>query len=104
MRALENLDFSFPLGKLTVNPIQVKRVDVETISQHIREIHERNTMGCARIEGYCFFFPFYSSSITGVRMRDLHVSRMTHEHLSASWNTYYKVGLTSDRVCACYLC
>lgn len=55
VRALENLDFSFPLGKLTVNPIQVKRVDVEPISQHIREIHERNTMGCARIEGYCFF-------------------------------------------------
>lgn len=58
VRALENLDFSFPLGKLTVNPIQVKRVDVEPISQHIREIHERNTMGCARIEGYCFFFRF----------------------------------------------
>lgn len=34
-----------------------ERVDMELISQHIRQILERNTMGCAKIEGNCFF-PF----------------------------------------------
>lgn len=32
-----------------------ERVDMELISQHIRQILEKNTMGCAKIEGNCFF-------------------------------------------------
>lgn len=72
-----------------------ERVDMELISQHIRQILERNTMGCAKIEENCFFFSScYSSSITGVCLWDLHESRMSHELFSASWNAYCKVDLT----------
>lgn len=49
------------------------------------------------------FFPFYLSSITGVRMRDLHETGMSHDLFSAGLNAYFKVDLRSERVCSCYL-
>lgn len=49
------------------------------------------------------FFSFYLSSITGVCLRDLHESRMSHELFLANWNAYYKVDLRSEHVCSCYL-
>lgn len=63
-----------------------EKVDMGLISQHIRGILERNTIGCANREENCFFSPFYSSSITGVCLHD---SRMSHELFWASWNAYH---------------
>lgn len=36
-------------------------------------------------------------------MRDLHESGMSHELFLADWNAYYKVDLSSEHVCSCYL-
>lgn len=75
-----------------------ERVDMELISHTLGKKHQGMCQERRKL-----FFTFYLSSITGVRLRDLHESGMSHELFSASWNAYYKVRLCSVHVCSCYL-
>lgn len=72
----KNLDFVFLFFLLALQAYCAsnagERVDMDLISQRISQILEKNAMGCARKEENCFFL-FNLSSITGVRLRDLHL-------------------------------
>lgn len=48
--------FLFPSWQAYCASNAGERVDMELISQRIRQILERNTMGCAKKEENCFFF------------------------------------------------
>lgn len=80
-----------------------ERVDMKLISHALGKFLTEKTLWDVPRQKK-LFISFYSSSITGVYLRDLHESRMSHELFSASWNAYCTADLTSVRVGSCYLC
>lgn len=66
VRTLEIWDFSFSAWQAHSASNAGERVDMELISQHIRQILAKNTMGCANREENCFFpFIYHQLQVCG---------------------------------------
>lgn len=92
--------FPFPLGRLTVHPMQVKGWIWNWFHNTLGKFLRETLRDVPRLKKIVFFF--FSSSITGVPLTNLHEPRMSHELFSARWNTYYKADLNTEHVSSCY--